>query len=552
MSREQLLQEAKAKFRRDQLLQEAKAKFNQEKEEVPGLLKQAEGFVQGLGSKAAFGYGPELQAAGEAVTEFLTPKPKDVKELEAQGFKVQGAPKPTFGERVKRFEEREERLSEEAPVAFGAGGLLGTVASAIPAASGTLAVAGKAIPAAAKLGTVGQAALTSGVQGALEKQEGGLGDRLESGLISAAMGGGMAKGADLVGKGLQGFSKLPKRLERYAAKKAYKATGPVMKDVKRAMARGDGFIDDVGKELLDRGIVKPGADFEDIAEGADLVRKQAGKRIGEVYEQVSSELSDPKTFFKLPKESQKLIRETNLNPTEMADEMLVKFGEELKGKPSGKKVLAQIEGLMDDLRANGDMTGIKQMQEFKSGLDDLIKYNKDIADEPLAKQYTKKVRDVISDKIQARVDAFDKAMGGKGELLNELKTQNRLYGIMSEAQRNARERIMREQGNRFMSLTDTIVGSGGGLLGGAMGAATADNPDEALGRVLKGAAIGSLAGGVNKAARLYGNPLLARGAQKAGQALGKIPGRGLLEAGGRAIEKSAPRAGLIMERLRSK
>jgi hypothetical protein len=526
-------------------------KFALPKEEKgPGFLKQAESFVQGLGSKAAFGYGPELQAAGEAVTEFLTPKPKDVQELEAQGFKVQGAPKPTFGERVKGFEAREERLAEEAPVAYGAGGLLGTVAGAVPAASGTMALAGKAIPAAAKLGTVGQAALTSGVQGALEKQEGDLGDRVQSGLLSAAMGGGFAKGAELAGKGLQSFSKIPKTLEKYGYKKAFKATGPVMKDVKRAMARGDDFIDDVGRELMDRGIVKPGATFEDIAEGADAVRRQAGERIGEVYNRVSEELSDPKTFFKLKPDAQKLIRETNLNPTEFADEMLVKFGDELKGKPSGKKVLAHVEGLLDDLRANGDITGIKEMQEFKSGLDDLIKYNKDIADEPLSKQYTKKVRDFLSDKIQARVDAFDKAMGGKGELLQELKTQNRLYGIMSEAQRNARERIMRESGNRFVSLTDTIAGAGGGAVGGAIGAATADNPEEALERGLKGALVGSLAGGINKAGRLYGNPLLARGAQKAGQALGKVPGRGLIEAGGKALERSAPAAGLIMERMR--
>ena len=53
---------------------------------------------------------------------------------------------------------------------------------------------------------------------------------------------------------------------------------------------------------------------------------------------------------------------------------------------------------------------IRNVQDFKSGVDKLINYNKRFDDSPLKNEYLFKVRDFLSDKIQARVDALDKAL----------------------------------------------------------------------------------------------------------------------------------------------
>lgn len=485
--------------------------------------KAGAAMLQGFGEQASFGYLPQLQG----IAEVLTPNPnKELDErLKSQGFKLPA--EPTYVQARDAAIARENQLKEAAPESF----VAGSIGGALGGGAGLAGLAGKAGKAlgllkegskAGLLARTGQAAAGGAAQGAimnpgdtegeitgLQEQE-----RLQNAKTGAVLGAGAQLGLSALAKGSQFLGRLPETAKKYAQMKAFKASGAMLKDFRNAADRGR--IGKLGQALIDEGMVEPGATFETIAEAAAQKKAAAGEIIGDLYEQAAKELDNPELLQQIPGDKAMRLAETRLDADKYAQELEKMFAGELKGKAGGTRALGAVQSVLDELKSNGSNVNLSTLQEFKEGLDDIIKYNRDLSQEPLSKQYMFKVRDYLKDRIQDRIGALDSALGK--ERLGALREANDQYGVWAELSRIAKDRVNRENANRFMSLTDSIMTSGG-MSGGAAAGMMAAGPIGAV----KGAALGAGAGLINKAARTYGNPLLIKGANIAGGTAGAIP-----------------------------
>lgn len=498
--------------------------------------RTGEAALEGFGSAALAGYAPQVGAAvGGLIPD---PGAAQDEELRAQGFKV--SEQPGYTERRDALIQRQEGLQKEASGAYLAGQVGGALASA-PMLTRSLGLGGKGVGALMKAGAVEGAIQNPGdVEGQVnplqlkERAQGAAG-----GAATAGVMGAVAKPLGVAAKALQ-----PESLKAFGAQKAFKSAGPILKDVRKAAERGR--IEKVGEAMIRHNVVKPGATFEDIAEHSNQLKEEAGSAIGNLYKKADDEARAiaASPVAGLSPEKQLAFDATELSPTMIADGLDAKFAAELKGRPEGAKTLASIRGVLDDLKMNGEKTDIATLQRFKEDLDDQIKYNRGLLEEPLRKQYLFHIRDEIKNKIQSRIDALDGVLGSSK--LKDLKDANDAYGTWAEVSRISKDRVNRESANRMMSLTDTMAGVGGGVGGAITGGLLGGDPESAL----KGAAIGAGAGLLNKGGRLYGNPILARGAYGLGSALDQLP-PGLMQAPQKAMGLlQTPEAGVMINRLR--
>lgn len=477
-------------------------------------LGDAEAFLQSTGNAATLGYAPHIAAAIGG----LIPDPNaDIDEkLRSEGFKIE-QPEDTYVSRRDENIKRQEKLGTEHPLSSLAGTVAGSLAPGVGMSKAAAAIPGMAKGGGllARLGksAIGGAATAAvmnpgDIEGEISPLQ--LGERAENAKTGALVGAATQGAGEVLKKGADLILGMPQRMKDYAALKAFKSTGAMLKDFRQADARGQ--IQKIGEEMLEKGLVKPGYTFEDVAEQSGELKQKAGALIGDLYDAAETELAGINPAA-LPPAQQAVLAQTSLNPARIADEIHSSLKGELAGKAGGKKALATVEGILEDLRTNGDVEGnISVIQEFKEGLDDIIKYNRDLSQEPLAKQYLFKVRDALKNKVQGRIDALDQVLGGNR--LESLKDANQQYGMWANVNRISNDRVMREGANKFMSLTDTIAGAGGAAAGGVVGQMMTGNVEGAA----KGAAIGGAMSLANKGMRLYGAPLAATGAQAIGKA----------------------------------
>lgn len=490
--------------------------------EQPNLpSKNAEAAVEGFGQQATMGYLPQLQAAVGGLIP--NPSAKLDQQLQEQGFKI-SQPEDSYVNRRDQMIARGEQLQEKAPGAYLGGQVAGAIAGSAPtgAALGKVAPAllapsagvfGSAVKAAAGGALQGAAANPGDIKGQVQPLQ--ISDRAQQALSGAAMGGLTGGALATTKKGADFIKNLPDTLKNYAELKAFKSTGAMLKDWRKA--NDFGKVNSIGKAMIKDGLVGPGSTFEDVAEKSAELKSKWGKIIGDTYDAASAELDEPLVAPHLSLAQHKLLDETHLHAPSISNDLAEKFSKELSGKAGGKKALGAISQTLEELAQNGKNPNINQLQDFKESLDDVIKYNRPLNDEPLTKQYLKKIRDELKGKIDARIDALDQIFGN--ERLKTLKEANKQYGIWAEVSRISKDRVSRENANQMFGLKDTLAALGGAGAGAAIGAARGQDAEGAL----KGAAMGAAMGGLNKVARTYGNPLLTQGAYGAGQLLSKLP-----------------------------
>lgn len=486
--------------------------------------KAGAAMLQGFGEQASFGYLPQLQG----IAEVVGPNPSsdvDAK-LRAEGFKLPAD--PTYVQARDAAIDRSAKLSEAAPESFMAGQVGGALSGGAGVSKG-LGLAGKT------MGLVGQTAKPAGllmrgmqsagagaIQGGIQNPGDVQGQidplqaeaRKKNAFSGAFIGAGAQLGLSALSKGSAILGKLPETAKNYAQLKALKASGAMLKDFRNAADRGR--VGKLGQQLIDKGLVEPGATFESIAEKSADLKSKAGQVIGDIYEQAAKEAEDPALIKSLSGDKVLKLTKTTLDADRFADTLEKEFNAGLKGKAGGTKAFGSVQPILEELRSNGSNVNLGVLQEFKEGLDDIIKYNRDLSQEPLSKQYLFKVRDFLKDRIQDRVGALDDVLGK--DRLRALKDANDQYGVWAELSRISKDRVNRESANRMMSLTDTIVAAGG-----VGGGAAAGYHQGGMEGALKGAAVGAGMGLINKAGRQYGNPLLIKGANLAGGTAGAIP-----------------------------
>lgn len=471
---------------------------------------QAKAALQGFGQGAAAGYLPQLQA----VAGGLLPNPTaDIdKKLREQGFDVQNSP-DTYLSRRDQFVKEQQELQKQYPKTYLGSQIGGAIASA-PLASKALGAVAPALTATEGVGKAGRIARAAGAGAAMGfaqnpgDVEGQIGAQIPErtmGAVGGAVTGGVLQGA---GEAVSGAGK---RLSEYAQIKAFKSTGAMLKDFRRAEASGR--MQDIGKEMIAQGMVKPGSTVKDVAEKSADLKEKAGTAIGDIYKSVNERVNNPQFLQTLDADKTRVLQNSSLDAVNWSNQLQSQFKQDLKGKMGGTAALGKMQTVLQELADNGNNANLHDIQRFKSNIDDVIKYNKALSDEPLTKQYLFKVRDFLKDRIQDRVNALDHVVGSQN--LKELKEANKQYGIFAEINRIANDRVLRDNANRSFGLTDTIMGAGGAAGGAALGGMLHGDLEHGL----MGAAAGLGLGLINKAGRTYGVPLTTTAAHKAGQSL---------------------------------
>lgn len=494
------------------------------------------------------GYAPQVQAVTDPITSPIAKHgiyfawkhgllPGLDKDLAPKTFEEFDAQQPKDGDsymerrdNARKGIEQESRRHPLAATVGTGGGIVGQAltigaltggAGAAAAGAGEAAEGANAVKKASMAKKLLEGAKIGGVMGALQNPgdvEGEisplqLGDRGHGFLTGAATGvagTALAEGAMGLGRGAMNAGQT---LKDYAEEKAFKALGPVLKNVRKAY--GSGSLQRIGRQLLDEGIVTPGASLSDIGGRVEEQLGKRGKNIGEIINDVDSKLKDPAFLKGLNPEQAAAVEKSSFNPKKVADDLKAKILPKLKQAVGGGAEAAKVEAMLDDLASRGDSMSTKQLQEMKQATDKLFNEKDWYTEGKPSKEAMKSIRGVLKDHLEAQANALDSATGGQG---GRLKAENRAYGNLADATGIVNDRVNRNIANRFMSPSDYGMAGVGAVVGGLSG--DGDIEDH-----LKRAAIGAGLGFANKGMRLYGNPIVASAADSVSKFLLKDPAK---------------------------
>lgn len=532
------------KFDPDAYLSGAKAKNDAPKSDLGRMAQTA---IESYGNTALLGNLPHIQAAAGG----LVPNPgREVDEkLLKEGFTIV-TPQEGYIERRDQNIKRQKEMSAENPGAALAGTVAGFAGGAAlgggAARLGKLAGIGLAPPATA-FGRVGRAAGMGAGLGALSNPgdvEGEvsplqLDERAKNAVTGAVIGGGLQVG-------LEGLAKGGKAVAGYfknkAEEKAFKATGAMLKDFRKANAQER--VNEIGRTLLDEGVVTALTTPGKVSQRLGNKVEAAQQSVDDLIDRYSQLLQDPKVISKLSPEAKLKLTQSLYRPLKesaaLKKEFVAKYGQENLSKISAAfeefselgaqgrfadtdEALASIENLPGK---------VKQLE--KMGLDEaeieaqlnkeakrLMRIGKplDLAETQAQKKrlnafikdqvYTKAPRDrtVRDSAILARQESLRRGVEKTGDLAAELlgedpgliRGSNRRLGNLIQAQSIADDRVSRDAANRAIGLTDTISGGAGATIGAKFGG----KPGAAIG--------GAVGAGLNKLGRTFGAGLQATG-----------------------------------------
>jgi hypothetical protein len=454
--------------------------------------REVEAGLQAFGDAATLGYLPHLQAAAEKPSAWLVEKiastdlgsklldvPKDAK-IEADDYVTAR----------DGFLKRQERLQKENPGAFMAGGVAGTLVNAgatAPLLSAKAATAGARIGKGALQGlTLGAIQNPGDVEGELNdptKLDLQIAERAPNALLGLGLGAGttgIVEGVSTVAQKSGNF------LKKLANEKAVKATGAMKGDFKTL---GPEKVQQMGSDLLEDGIVTPLARPKVISERLNVRQSEL---IGELEGYLSQ--ADNLGLKKSPEDLK-------------ADALRI-LAKKFPDIPASEMETA-VNKIDNWLVGRKDM-GAKDMQKFKVSMNPFLD-SKDFANDyaGMAKEGLKSLRSATKQGIEDQANLSAEMLGQSG---GKIKNVNQKLGSFFGAEDLTEDALARDSANRAFGLTDTILGGVGGA--GVFAASQDPSSSGVTGLAL---ALG------NKAARSYGNPLMATGFKKASQELLKIP-----------------------------
>lgn len=402
--------------------------------------------LEGFAERASFGSLPKLQALAGSILP--SPTADIDKQLAEQGFKVNQAPSD-YESLKKEFANRQAQISKEQPLAYGAGQLGGSIATSIPIAKGL-----GAISALSKAGPVALGTLAGGISGLAETP---LDESLTDRFKTAATGAAFGLGGELVGKGLQAagsyIKRLPESFESIAGYSGLKAAGGVKKHFDSLFSK-PAKAEDVMLKL--REFVKPGDAVQDVFGKSSEAKNIAGQELGTIYQQAVDTLDNPSFVESLNNTQKAEILNSDLNPLKITEEAIDSVKKAFRGKADAKKAIAAAESQLENLQALGQSANIKDIQEFKVSLNNLINYDRPVKDSIAVQNAYKEIEHVLSDKIQKRIEVLGDVLGT--DVKSTLLKANKDYGSYAAIEGMAKDRIARETSNLPLGLLDTGVG----------------------------------------------------------------------------------------------
>jgi hypothetical protein len=414
--------------------------------------RTGQALLEGYGQGASLGYLPHLQSMAAPLTDkiasFFTGEdaPAEVsRALEAQGFKVED--KDNYLDRRDNNIQRNKVLSDENPLAYGAGQVGGAIATSLLASPAqALTTAARLKQAAALGGAYGALSNPGDVEGIVADLQ--LEDRLKNGVVGVILGVGAQKGLDIIGK----YSKpLANRIKQMAERRAASALG-MQKHLRKAFSQDQ--IDDVGRYALDNKIIKPSlfGNTEKMVSRNKAALSQAGQKMDDVY----SQLDD--------------LGASTFNPKQVASNV----DDELGGfwrDPINKAETSQFENTIETILNRGDDNlPFKEAQLLKEKFGKVANWKKNPADLTPKEKMAQEAYRVVSRSLDEAVDKSAENVGISG-LKDALQGARKQYSAGKTAEKLLDNRVNMEQGNNAIGLTDFIVGSAGTASMGPQGLA---------------------------------------------------------------------------------
>jgi len=488
----------------------------------PGHIKEnVQAGVEGFGQGVAAGYLPQLQAGAEKAMDFIADSPASVtpigllarmagagksdtdKQLEAQGFTIQG-PDDSYVAARDRNIARHAKYAEEMPRSYYGGQVAGAISSAPMYGKALTQLPGLAKPAQGLMGRTTQAAAGGAVLGAVQNpgDEQGVIDpvqleaRKKNAKTGAVLGGLTQVGTEGIRKGATALKNLPGRLKESSQFSAFKSSGAMLKDFRRAF--GKGRVAEVGQEMIDSGLTKPGMTFDDVAAKSKELVTTVGDKIGKIYDKVNANFT------------------IQVNPQKFAGELLdAALDPKIRPTVGVDKYDDAMIGVVKDLIKDPNKLGdVRYVNDLIGELDTLINHSKRAGDLPAVQQGYLQMRRFLRERLNGLVETTGNMLGDPS-LKKELIKLNRRYGNLREINSMASDRVAREGANRMFTLGDRITGMGGAVIGSG-----GDTSPEGL---LKAGLIGAGAGMAARGARLYGRPVAATAANKVGGLISNLP-----------------------------
>jgi hypothetical protein len=365
-----------------------------------------------------------------------------------------------------------DQAMEDQPAATIAGNIGGELASDALVALATRNVVNPANPiAGAALGAL------SGAGAGDENSIGGKWGGAAIGAGSALVGHGVGKyvAGPIIRKGGELLKHVPDVVREFAERRAFKAAGPMLKDFRKA--RGLEGAEEMGRDLLDQGIVKFGRNSEEIAEAATPKVAEVGKRIGAVRSQLDESLPE------------------DILPTgeALAERIRKEVAAPLLASPANRKFAQAVLAQADEFAAEGaNPVNMSKLTGWKKDLADQINFGPDPAfphqlknkvrrilqdeedklariglDEDPSRRQISRFADDMDDIGKAADDPASLAMaqrmrdlaskvGGDTANYRELK---RLYGNLAEVADFSGDHALRSQANRIVSPSDHGIGA---------------------------------------------------------------------------------------------
>jgi len=412
----------------------------------------ADGFAQG----ATLGHADEISAGLGGLVDYVQGK---------MGMRGEIDLSDAYNTRLKAVRKGEAETKEKAPTANKVGMVLGGLAPAFAFTGGAAAVPslGRTIATGVGAGAAAGSGMSEGDIGSAEHLvDTGTGAVL--GGVGAGAGYGVGKGlgklhiGDKVRAFREKFSQSAKGLAERRATTA--ATGEQAKFMDPLVRKGK--VEERGRILLDKGIVKFGRSSKNIAGAAEDVADEAGGKIGEVLKQIDDEGA------------------IGVNSARIADK-IDEYANSI-ASPNNRGVVENLRNQAKEFRGMFRVSGsdpkqgitLKEANRFKQ----LYKWDDrdPAANMAIGREATNKINRIISEELDDAVKVYATvprpeglkaatAIDPKDALKVYLQSKKNFHHSIG-AKQSAEKLASREQKNQFLSLKDTLAGGGGLALSG--------------------------------------------------------------------------------------
>jgi len=247
---------------------------------------------------------------------------------------------------------------------------------------------------------------------------------------------------------LEGGDGMRTLFKEKAEEKAVEALNATLSQTERLSRSKD--VKQLGRFLLDEGVVTPLASKKDIFQRLDDKTMEYGKQIGE----------------KLQKFDEQILASQNANllidSKEVANKIMSGVKQKYGHLDAYQGVIENLERQIAPMRASNATWTIGEANAQKAAWGDVIKtWGLDkTAEKKLAENIYRGINDEIENKIE---------IGFGKEALQEFKDLKTKYGYLEEAEKIAEKSMAREAKNNDVGLTSYISGGVGGLIGGGPG-----------------------------------------------------------------------------------